>query len=227
MVDGSVKPLLPLAFDEMLLQVEAVRPKKVLFGGEGASGIASYLAGWMAGRGMDVIVLDGANAFDPYRVSSFARKAVIPPERLLRGIRIARAFTCYQMTALVTEKLVPLLRPSSSRQHPQKPCVILLGPITTFLDEDVPEREVGPLFERSLKRMERMAGEGVPFFLFQPHAFFQQHSGKEISKNAKRRMPEWMEAKRAYLMTRLFQFSNLVWKISLEEDEPKLLLEKG
>ena len=52
---------------------------------------------------MDVIVLDGANGFDPYRVSSFARKALIPPERLLKRIRIARAFTCYQMATLVDE----------------------------------------------------------------------------------------------------------------------------
>ena len=47
--------------------------------------------------------------FDPYRVSSFARKAVIPPERLLKRIRIARAFTCYQMATLIAEKLVSLL----------------------------------------------------------------------------------------------------------------------
>ena len=152
---------------------------------------------------------------------------MIPPERLLWRIRIARAFTCYQMTALITEKLVSLLSPSSSRQHPQKPCVILLGPVTPFLDEDVPEREAGPLFERALKRMERMAGEGVPFFLFQPHAFFQHHSGKAIGKHAKWRMTGWMGAKRTYLMTRLFQFSSLAWKISLEDGEPKLILEKG
>ena len=202
-------------------------PRKILFGGEGTSGISSYLAGWMAGGGMDVIVLDGANAFDPYRVSSFARKAVIPPERLLRRIRIARAFTCYQMATLITEKLVSLLPPSPFRQHPRRPCVILLGPVTTFLDEDVPDREVGPLFERSLKKMEMMAGEGVPFFLFQSHAFSQHHSGKEISKNPKGRMAGWMGAKRTYLMKRLFQFSNLAWKISLEDDEPKLILEKG
>jgi hypothetical protein len=218
---------LPLAFDAMLSQVEAAQLKKILFGGEGTSGISSYLAGWMAGGGMDVIVLDGANAFDPYRVSSFARKALMSPERLLKRIRIARAFTCYQMAALITEKLVSLLRPSPFRQHPRKPCVILLGPVTTFLDEDVPEREVGPLFERSLRRMEMMAGEGVPFFLFQPHAFSQHHAGKEVSKNPKGRMAGWMGSKRTYLMKRLFQFSNLAWKISLEDDEPKLILEKG
>jgi hypothetical protein len=36
-----------------------------------------------------------------------------------------------------------------------------------------------------------------------------------------------MDSKRAYLTRRLFQFSNLVWKISLEDDEPRIVLEKG
>jgi len=53
------------------------------------------------------------------------------------------AFTCYQMVTLVGEKLVSLLN-----GLPQKPWVMLLGPISPFLDEDVPEREVRPFFEK-------------------------------------------------------------------------------
>ena len=99
---------LPLTLDEMLLEVEASRTRKALLWGERVSGISSYLAGWMAERGINVIVLDGANGFDPYMVSSFARKALVPPERLLKRIRIARAFTCFQMATLV-ERLAFLL----------------------------------------------------------------------------------------------------------------------
>ena len=193
---------LPLAFDEMLSQIEAVQPKKVLFWGERMGGISSYLAGWMAGGGIDVIVLDGANGFDPYRVSSFARKALIPPERLLKRIRIARAFTCYQMATLI-EKLSTLFRPNEGGTPSSKPWAVLLGLITTFLDEDVSEREVRPLFERSLRRMEAMAEEGIPLLLFQTASPFG--------------------SKRDYLMKRLSQFSNLVLKVSLEDDGPKLV----
>jgi len=39
------------------------------------------------------------------------------------------------------------------------------------MDEDVSEREVRPLFERSLKKIEEMAMKGVPFLLFQPSIF--------------------------------------------------------
>jgi hypothetical protein len=199
-------------------QVPSGLPSKILFRGERISGIASYLAGWMAGRGLDPIVLDGANGFDPYMVSSFARRASIPPERLLKKVRIARAFTCYQMATLVEEKL----------QHLRKAWIILLGPLTTFLDEDVPDREVGPLFERVLRKMEEMAEEGGSFLLFQSCAVSQNHSGKETSKNSPRGgMGRFMGSKRDDLMRRLLQFSNLVWKISMENEGPKVILEKG
>src|SRR4030042_6216908 len=101
------------SFDEILLQLTQVglpaqplSPRKVLFWGEGAGEISSYVAGWMAGKGIEVIVLDGANRFNAYTVSSFARRTLIPPEKLLKSIRIARAFTCYQMATLVGEQSI-------------------------------------------------------------------------------------------------------------------------
>jgi len=219
---GSDRMDLPIksSLDEILSQLTLadppVFPRKVLFWGDGVGGISSYVAGWMAGKGIDVILLDGANRFDPYMAASFARKAMIPPERLLKRIRIARAFTCYQMATLMGERLVSLVHAL------QKPWVILLGPITTFFDEDVPEREVRPLFERSLKRVEEIAMEGIPFFLFQPSAVSKNNP--PTSPLVKRGL---MDSKRAYLTRRLFQFSNLVWRISLDDQEPKLILEKG
>ena len=197
---------LSLSLDEALSYVQSDSPRRVFFEGEKIGAVSSYVAGWMASRGIDVIVLDGANRFDPYMVSSFARKASISPEILLKRIRIARAFTCYQMATLMGEKLIELFRQESAITQTQKPWVILLGPITTFLDEDVPEREVRPLLERSLGKVEILADEGVSFFLFQD--MIPAHS------------------KRAYLMKRLFQFSTLVWKIHLDDEGPKVTLEK-
>ena len=244
--------------EEILLQLTLdgvpASPKKVLFRGERAGEISSYVAGWMAGQGMDVIVVDGANRFDPYMVSSYARRVLISPEEILKRIRIARAFTCYQMATLMGERLselieqegtgLPDLFPSPFGRLParspasrslaegrrfgegrgkgepacrslgagrggggEKPRGILIGPVTTFLDEDVPEREVRPLFERALSKVEEMAAEGVPFFLFQSS------------------VPS--DSRRAYLTKRLSQFSDLVWRIELGDQEPKIILEKG
>jgi hypothetical protein len=193
--------------DEVLSEVQAHSPRKILFRGERVEEVSSYVAGWMVSQGMDVIVLDGANRFNPYMVSSFARNVLIPPEGLLKKIRIARAFTCYQMAALMGEKLVSFLKEEGAIDQSPRPWVILLGPVNTFLDEDVPEREAGPLLERSLRRVESLAAEGIPFFLFQ----------RLIPSNSRR----------TYLMKKLFQFSSLVWKISLEDQRPTLRMEKG
>lgn len=199
------------SLDQILSQLTSANPpglpRKILFWGEGAGEVSSYIAGWMVGQGMNIIVLDGANRFDPYVVSSFAKKALIPPESLLKRIRIARAFTCYQMTTLVEEKLIALLRQEEAISQMHRPRVILLGPLSTFLDEDVPEKEAGPLFERSLRKMEALAIEEIPFFLFQAS------------------VPS--DSKRAYLTRRLFQFSNWVWEVSLDNEGPKLVLKKG
>ncbi|OGQ10868.1 MAG: hypothetical protein A2026_10840 [Deltaproteobacteria bacterium RBG_19FT_COMBO_46_12] len=202
------------SFDETLLQLTRVglpaqplSSRKVLFWGERTGEIASYVAGWLAGEGIEVIVLDGANRFNPYMASSFARKAFIPPESLLRKIRIARAFTCYQMATMVGERLNDLLGQGGAIAKSERRWIILLGLIDTFLDEDVLDREIRPLFEKSLRKVEEMALRGIPFFLFQP----------AVSP----------DSKRTYLIKRLFQFANEVWRINLDDEGPKMIFEKG
>jgi len=190
-------------------------PMKVLFWGEGAGEISSYASGWMAGRGIDIIVLDGANRFNPYTVSTFARRVWISPETLLKRIRIARAFTCYQMATLIGERLALLLDAKQQRSF-----VILLGPITPFLDEDISEREVRPLFERILRKMNGLATEGISFFLFQSPIF----SGSPFAKGGLNRSAH---SRRSYLLKRLFQFSDLIWRISPDGQGAKLILERG
>ena len=210
-MEGKLGLPVESSLDQILSQLTLtglpVSPKKILFWGDRAGDISSYAAGWLAGKGIEVILLDGANRFDPYLTSSFARKALIPPERLLKRIRIARAFTCYQMAVMVGERLYDLLRREGTLTQQGNRWIILLGPVTPFMDEDVSEREVRPLFERSLRKIEEMALRGIPFLLFQSDVF--------------------PDSKRVYLTRRLFQFSNLVWRISLEDQEPQVVLEKG
>ena len=105
----------------------------------------------------------------------------------------------------------------------QKPWVILLGPITTFFDEDVPEREVRPLFERSLRKIEEMALRGVPFLLFQSNGFSENPPFPPFVKGGVKGLKN---SKRAYLTRRLFQFANEAWRIDLDDEGPKMILEK-
>jgi len=221
---------LNVSFDKIFSQLalsnpgeNPLSPRKVLFCGERVGEIASYAAGWLAGKGIEVIVLDGANRFNPYTASSFARKAFIPPESLLKKIRIARAFTCYQMATMVGERLNDLLGQGGAIVQSERRWIILLGPITTFLDEDVPEREVRPLFERSLRKIEEMTQRGIPFLLIQPDSF----SNPPHPPFAKGGMGGLRNSKRTYLMKRLFQFAKEVWRIDLDDEGPKMILEKS
>ncbi len=211
---GPVNLPVETSVDQILSQLmPTLLFRKVLFWGEGIGEISSYIAGWMAGQGKDVVVLDGANRFDPYAVSTFAKKASIPPKDLLERIRIARAFTCYQMVTLVEEKLIALLREEGRMGNLPNARVILLGPISTFLDEDVPERETRLLFDRMVKKVEEMVEEGIPFFLFQPNPHSLPFAKKSTGKGG-------------YLMERLFQLSEATWRIGLDEEGPKMILEK-
>jgi len=227
-MDYSIKH----SFDETLLQLTRVglpaqplSSRKVLFWGERTGEIASYAAGWLAGKGIEVVVLDGANRFNPYMASSFARKAFIPPESLLRKIRIARAFTCYQMATMVGERLNDLLGQGGAIAQSERRWIILLGLIDTFLDEDVLDREIRPLFEKSLRKIEEMALRGIPFFLFQSSDFNspfpQEGRGRPKPHYGAGRVEGFMNSKRTYLTKRLFHFVNEVRRISLDDEEPK------
>jgi hypothetical protein len=128
------------------------------------------------------------------------------------------------MATLMGEQLTSLLRREGATELLQRPWVILLGPLTTFLDEDVPEREVRPLFERSLKKIEEMALGGVPFLSFQSSGFSENSPSSHFPKG---RMGGLRDSKRVYLTRRLFQFSNEAWRIDLDEEGPKMTLAKG
>ena len=173
---------------------------KTLFWGKGTVVLSSYLAGLVAASGMKPIFVDGANGFDPYIVSSFARKHSLIPAHLLKEIVVARAFTCYQLSTLVRERLEEMIH-----SH-QNPLAILLGPITTLLDEDVPEQEVNPIFRGMLEKLDELNPKGLSLLLMQP--------------------PVPSRSRRGHLLKRLFRWADVVLKAMSEEGKLKLVLER-
>ncbi len=172
---------------------------KTLFWGEGTVILSSYLAGLVAASGMKPIFVDGANGFDPYIVSHFARRHSLAPAHLLKEIVVARAFTCYQLFTLVRERLETMIGPH------QNPLAILLGPITTLLDEDVPDQEVNFLFRGMLEKLDELNPKGLPFLLMQP--------------------PVPSRSRRGHLLRRLSRWSDVVLRAMSEEGKVKLVLE--
>jgi hypothetical protein len=103
-------------------------------------------------------VLDGGNVFDAYRVARLVRLQTDELEAVLGQVIVRRAFTCYQMAALLadTTNCRGELR-SPERRSPDPHPVVVLELLATFADENVPPRERERLFEQCLADLKRLS----------------------------------------------------------------------
>lgn len=111
-------------------------------------GLLLALRGAIAAR--PLLVIDGANAFDPYLISDLARRLGLPPRTLLGQIRISRVFTCYQLEALLEERL-PRVREQFNPYG-----LFLSGPLEPLLDEEIRREEAVRVFQRILASLDRV-----------------------------------------------------------------------
>lgn len=174
--------------------------RKALIVGGRPEGLTVYLSAFAASLGFKVLVADGANAFDPYIVSKFARKEGFPPDVLLRKISVARAFTCHQLATLIRERLDPMVLPGAS------PLVVLLGPCTMFFDEDVPGEEAALLFRKTLAKAQEMSQRGVFFLMSQSFSKFNK--------------------RRSFLLRELEYFADAILKLKSSPDALQVVLDK-
>lgn len=134
-----------------LLSLRSVPPpppqarSAILWGESSVARIAMRAAAAAVDSGIPVAIIDGALAFDVTAITAYAQARRVPPERFLRQIHIARAFTCHQLTTLLCERLEALLVSQDIG------LVILLGPCTTFFDENIRFKDAFLLFQRTLR----------------------------------------------------------------------------
>jgi hypothetical protein len=109
-------------------------------------------------QGKRVLCLDGGNRFDPLLIARFARERGMETGEFGRGIRVARAFTCFQLTELLVR--VPRLL----REFPASVVIVTALP-DLYFDEDVREREAVFAFRRALEAL-RAAERRLPVAVF-------------------------------------------------------------
>jgi len=98
-----------------------------------------------------VVYIDGGNTFDPYAVSAIAQEYGLEPRSILEKILISRAFTAYQLTALIFEKLEEALKKYRSK-------LVVISDITgLFLDRDVPKTEGRDIFLKMIQYLSDLA----------------------------------------------------------------------
>lgn len=110
-----------------------------VFGAHGGASIMLDFASHLSLRG-PLYLLDCGNRGNMYRVARTLRALTADPVAVMRNIRLSRAFTCYQVVALLEK----------TARHPKAP-VLVLDLLTTFMDESVHVEESRVLFERALR----------------------------------------------------------------------------
>jgi hypothetical protein len=99
----------------------------------------------LALRGL-LCVLDGGNVFNAYHVARALRRQTAAYQPILERIRLARAFTCFQMTGLIRE----------AATFPPLP-LLVLDLLATFSDESVPLSERRRLLQECAVHLHRLA----------------------------------------------------------------------
>jgi hypothetical protein len=113
---------------EMIVQLALAPPKNSVKNGRGA-----------------VRVVDGGNCFDARGIARLLRRQTSELYAALERIQVQRAFTCYQMLAMLIH--------SSTNSEP----LLVLDMLATFYDESVSKMERLRLLEHSLGQLRRLS----------------------------------------------------------------------
>ena len=97
-----------------------------------------------------ILYLDGANQISPLLLARFARERGVEPSTVNSLIRVARAFTCFQLTELV--RRVP-----KSLENFSADVLIVTALPDLYFDEDVRDREARASFEHALEGLRNVA----------------------------------------------------------------------
>ncbi|MEE9173932.1 MAG: hypothetical protein V3U30_03030 [Thermoplasmata archaeon] len=114
----------------------------------------------------EAVFVDGGNSINPYALASLAKRFGSTRQEVLGRIRVARAFTVYQMTSLLLESLEEEVRAA--------PGLLVLSCLPDlFLDEEVEYEEVYHLLRRGLRKVRELVQEEELIGLMTNHGLSQ------------------------------------------------------
>lgn len=116
-------------------------------------------AGSALARGR-ISLVEGANRFNPYRIAEQGQALGLEPDPVLDGIHLARAFTAYQLVALVDGW--------SAEARRRRPTLLIGHELPALFDnpEELPPEEREPLLRHVSEELaELVEGTGLPLLL--------------------------------------------------------------
>jgi hypothetical protein len=152
-------------------------------------------------HGRRALYLDGANRFDPLLIARLARERSQAPADFSARVRVARAFTCFQLTEL-------LLRVPRALEGFAADALIITGLPELYFDEDVRHRDAQVAFRRALAALRALRARPLGVAVFSDATSF--------------------ETPRRGMFRELLSQASGVWRFELDgEGRPRLVGEKA
>lgn len=131
----------------------------VLYGSKSVLSLSSLLCvraqlpSQLGGLGSKVVFVDGGNSFKLYQIARIAKVYNLNPTKILKKIHIARAFTAYQITTLILEKLKETVRKYNAK------LVIISDILRYYCDKEIDKEERYQIYKQVLGYLARFAKE--------------------------------------------------------------------
>jgi hypothetical protein len=115
--------------------------------------IRAQLPAQLGGLNSNVIFIDGGNTYKPTHIARLAQTHHLDPDQTLNRISVQKAFTAYQMTMLIMERLKETVQRFNAK------LVVISDIAGLFLDEDSPDEEARGVFSQILAYLQNFARE--------------------------------------------------------------------
>jgi len=113
--------------------------------------VRTQLDSHCGGLHSEAIFIDGGNTFDPYLITQYAEQFSLNRDQALDRILVSRAFTCHQLTSLVTQML-----PEAVHERGAK-LIVASDLIELYRDPDVRDTQSLNLFKTTLNSLSTTA----------------------------------------------------------------------
>jgi hypothetical protein len=134
--------------------------------------VRAQLPPQLGGLGSSVVFIDGGNTFRLYQIARLTQLHQLDPKQTLERIYLSRAFTAYQMTALILEKLKETVNRYDAK------LVIISDIAGFFLDKNVQEYEARRVYSQMIAYLSTFAKENgiVLIATYPPHQQTKRNS---------------------------------------------------
>jgi len=113
--------------------------------------IRAQLPVQLGGLGSNVVFIDGGNTFRLYKIARLAQLHQLNPREVLEHIFISRAFTAYQLTSLILDKLEETIKNCNAK------LVVISDIAGFFLDNDIPHEEAQRIYSQIISYLSSFA----------------------------------------------------------------------